>query len=932
MTYRPLPIDPPPGVITNGTLNQLQGRWIDSDGIRFEGGSVRPMLGWQLVAGDETSLSAYAPLRGLYAWRWTDNSRYVAMGSADALLVKAGSYSHDGIVEITPSNFNAGLTGGTTAYGYGRGPYGRGAYGSDYTEGIGDPANPVQQATTWTFAVRRGELYALSTTDRRILRWTPPDTGSAAVHLPNSPDRGVDAFCITQQQQIFAIGESNDRTIAQWSDGANPELWIPDLTNNAGNLILPLEGQVVQCFPYGGDVLVWTSSHFLRLIYLGASSGFAVSGQGQNTPCVGPNAIARHKDILMWMGKSEFYAYDGAAVRDVPCDVWDWVFGRFNELQGYKVTTAVLPESNTIRWFFVARPDSEINRYVEYNWISGLWIKGSVIKRTAWMNSGIYDFPLAADVDNKLYQHELKNYTASDSSVTVALPPQQNGDIETIMERIEHDVIGDGQFSTPGVELFVEGANNPNMAPVPLLDRPLNYNGITPFRTAAKWLTLRFRISSFSDWKLGRSNVYVKPGGRRGRLQNQGAIGDPFAPQPNYIPPEFLSNPSVTDVLAYSARIFWAADSQHTWAIDIGDRRYTGDTQNEAVITELDPNTTYENLELFIYDIVGNDNSAPVPSFTTEPDTPFVASFDWVALSKTAARADFVAEGFAATAQYEFLYVDTGETWIGSLSAPGAQSVTLDDPPLPTGPFIIDAEKIILTITNDEGGISTEYRTPQLTLPGDIQISNVTATYARPADRKLGFANITWAWDVAPNSSSRMRWREITGDGQWSGWILRGSETGSHDVTIDDIPCADSVYEIELACPSNDLLPVTAIERARFDTPDYSEEYLNFIVETPFTYAPGTGDKTTLTINWTLEPNDTGDACRIRYRRPGEVWSAWSTAGGAGPNFSWTSGDLEPGDVYQFQLAAPEFIDDFDGNYVQIGSWTSPAVTIPDLT
>jgi hypothetical protein len=34
-------------------------------------------------------------------------------------------------------------------------------------------------------------------------------------------------------------------------------------------------------------------------------------------------------DIVFWMGKNEFYAYDGA-VTQIPCDVKEYVFSNIN--------------------------------------------------------------------------------------------------------------------------------------------------------------------------------------------------------------------------------------------------------------------------------------------------------------------------------------------------------------------------------------------------------------------------------------------------------------------------------------------------------------------------------------------------------------------------------------------------------------------------
>ena len=42
-----LPVTPPAGIVTNGTDYSNKGRWIDSDLIRFQNGSLKPIGGWE---------------------------------------------------------------------------------------------------------------------------------------------------------------------------------------------------------------------------------------------------------------------------------------------------------------------------------------------------------------------------------------------------------------------------------------------------------------------------------------------------------------------------------------------------------------------------------------------------------------------------------------------------------------------------------------------------------------------------------------------------------------------------------------------------------------------------------------------------------------------------------------------------------------------
>ena len=66
--------------------------------------------------------------------------------------------------------------------------------------------------------------------------------------------------------------------------------------------------------------------------------------------------------------------------------------------QREKVFSAEIIEFNEIWWFYPSAGQTEVDKYVIYNYIDNTWSIGS-LSRTAWHDAGIYTFPLAADAN-----------------------------------------------------------------------------------------------------------------------------------------------------------------------------------------------------------------------------------------------------------------------------------------------------------------------------------------------------------------------------------------------------------------------------------------------------------------------------------------------------------------------------------------------------
>lgn len=98
------PIDLPPGVYRNGTQSQAEGRYYDTDLVRFMDGTLRPIGGWRA----RTPSTVIGKARQIINWRDNDGVAWIAIGTHAKLYVMDRAAN---LYNITPLRRTASLTG-----------------------------------------------------------------------------------------------------------------------------------------------------------------------------------------------------------------------------------------------------------------------------------------------------------------------------------------------------------------------------------------------------------------------------------------------------------------------------------------------------------------------------------------------------------------------------------------------------------------------------------------------------------------------------------------------------------------------------------------------------------------------------------------------------------------------------------------------------
>jgi hypothetical protein len=334
------------------------------------------------------------------------------------------------------------------------------------------------------------------------------------------------------------IGSSvQDPLLIRWSDQESATDWTPAATNQAGSLRLSFGSEIVAAIQTRQEIVVFTDSALYSLQYLGAPEVWGAQLLGDNISIESQNAVAIGSGVVYWMGVDKFYKYDGR-VNTLKCDLRRHVFGDINQDQGSQIFAGTSEGFNEVWWFYCSAGSTTINRYVVYNYLEEIWYYGTM-ERTAWLDSGLLDFPIAATYHNNIVLHE----NGVDDNVT-GTPVAINAYIESAEFDIE-----DGQNfgfiwrMLPDVTFTGSTISNPslNMTLIPMKGSGSGFNtpqSLGGSSSAAVTRTATVPIEQFTNivyirvrgrqlimkaestglgvtWQLGSPRIDVRPDGRR---------------------------------------------------------------------------------------------------------------------------------------------------------------------------------------------------------------------------------------------------------------------------------------------------------------------------------------------------------------------------------------------------------------------------------
>jgi len=341
---------------------------------------------------------------------------------------------------------------------------------------------------------------------------------------------------------VFAFGcnpigsATFDPMLIRWSDQEDPFNWTPAATNQAGDLRLSRGSEIITALQSRQEVLVWTDSSVYSLQYLGAPEVWGAQIVGENISIVSQNAVAYANGVSYWMGKDKFYKYDGRT-QTLRCDLRRYVFEDIATSQYPQVFSGTNEGFNEIWWFYCSSGSITIDRYVIYNYAEDIWYYGT-LARTAWLDSGLRNYPLAATYHNNLVDHESgvdDNVNGTPVAITASIESAEfdldDGDKFMFVRRVLPDITFSGStVASPSGTLTLQplkntgsGINSPESvggsssagitrtATVPIEE----FTGQVYIRVRGRQLIMKFESSDLGvTWQLGSMRLDMQPDGR----------------------------------------------------------------------------------------------------------------------------------------------------------------------------------------------------------------------------------------------------------------------------------------------------------------------------------------------------------------------------------------------------------------------------------
>jgi len=200
---------------------------------------------------------------------------------------------------------------------------------------------------------------------------------------------------------VFAFGcndygsTTQNPMLIRWSDQESVVDWNPSVTNQAGSVTISHGSEIITAIQTRQEIVVFTDSALYSLQYLGPPFVWGTQLLGDNISIIGQNAITQGSGIVYWMGTDKFYMYDGR-VQTLNCDLRKYVYQDINLQQNQQCFAGTNEGFNEVWWFYCSANSTDINRYVIYNYAENTWYYGTMA-RTAWLDSGLRDFPIAAN-------------------------------------------------------------------------------------------------------------------------------------------------------------------------------------------------------------------------------------------------------------------------------------------------------------------------------------------------------------------------------------------------------------------------------------------------------------------------------------------------------------------------------------------------------
>ena len=485
----------------------------------------------------------------------TDSSTYTvqarAAGTTSSITVD-GQYSPTPVVANSSDSgnggssvvgtyqINVGLDTSVLGTGWGAGSWGRGTWNSAASVDL-----ITDTLRVWTHD-NFGENLLMNVMNGGIYYWQPSGglSNNRAVAISSlaganqAPTIATKVIVSDVDRHVIAFGcdpatniGTQDPLLIRFSDQENITDWNSTADNSAGSLSIGSGSKIVTAIETRQQILVFTDISLHALQYVGPPFTFGINMISDNITIRSPSSVAAVQDTVYWMGKSEFYVYNGG-VQTLPCSVKDYVFSDFNAAQAEKTFAAVNSAFSEVWWFYPSSSSDNNDRYVVYNYLQGIWYYGTMV-RTAWIDRGVEENPIAAGRDGYLYNHEVgfdDGSTTPASAISAYIESSQfdlgEGDSFSFVRRLIPDLTFRSSTALPPTANFTLKARNfPGGNYLQTNAKAVERTASVPVEQFTQDAHVRLRGRSVAvkvdssttgvGWRLGSPRIDIRSDGRR---------------------------------------------------------------------------------------------------------------------------------------------------------------------------------------------------------------------------------------------------------------------------------------------------------------------------------------------------------------------------------------------------------------------------------
>jgi hypothetical protein len=325
--------------------------------------------------------------------------------------------------------------------------------------------------------------------------------------VANAPTANL-SLVVTEERFLFALGAGGNPRLVRWADRETLTDWTASATNEAGDIELQTSGQIMCGIRTRGATLILTDTDAHVANYIGPPFVYGFERIGTSCGAISRKAMVAVDDGAFWMGQRGFYRQNGQSVEQLPCDVFDRVYGDLNRSQASKCWAVANAQYNEIWFFYPSGVSSDCDRYATFNYRDNTWAIGA-ISRTSGVERGVFRFPLWAATGGTVYEHE-KGLNYDGATIYAESGPVSLGAGDQVMcaTSLIPDELTRGDVTMTFTTRFHPNGESRSYG-------PYGMNTPTDVRFTGRQVRMRVEGARLADWRVGTPRLEVTPGGRR---------------------------------------------------------------------------------------------------------------------------------------------------------------------------------------------------------------------------------------------------------------------------------------------------------------------------------------------------------------------------------------------------------------------------------